>query len=234
VALVGAALRARRSSAGGGVAAAALVPLIVWLVHGSVDWLWEFPALSAPALAFAALAGRLGPADPTPAATRDRPGSARIAPAVLAGLVGLASLVALALPWFSDRNIAGALTQWRVHPKLAARRLERAAAFAPWSTQPQLVAGLIAVERDRDGTAQFRAVARKDERDWFSRFELALSAGAAGERPRAAAYLYAARRRNPREVVIRTASATLRHGRVLTPRQARTFFARRLRHRFGR
>lgn len=39
------------------VGATALLPLVVWLVHGSVDWFWEIPALSGPALAFLALGG---------------------------------------------------------------------------------------------------------------------------------------------------------------------------------
>ena len=41
------------------IAGAALVPLVVWLVHGSVDWFWEMPTLSGPALGFLALAGSL-------------------------------------------------------------------------------------------------------------------------------------------------------------------------------
>jgi hypothetical protein len=36
--------------------AAALVPLIVWIVHGSVDWFWEIPALSGAAFVFLAAA----------------------------------------------------------------------------------------------------------------------------------------------------------------------------------
>jgi hypothetical protein len=35
---------------------ASLVPAVVWVVHGSVDWLWEMPALSGPALVFLAAA----------------------------------------------------------------------------------------------------------------------------------------------------------------------------------
>ena len=38
---------------------AATLPFLWWLVHGSVDWLWEFPALTGPALAFVALAGAI-------------------------------------------------------------------------------------------------------------------------------------------------------------------------------
>ncbi len=39
-------------------AAVALLPFVVWIVHGSIDWFWEFPALSVPALAFAGAAMR--------------------------------------------------------------------------------------------------------------------------------------------------------------------------------
>lgn len=47
--------RARRVAAAMG-----LLPAIVWLVHGSIDWFWEIPALSVPALAFAGAAAALG------------------------------------------------------------------------------------------------------------------------------------------------------------------------------
>jgi O-antigen ligase len=40
--------------------AAALVPLTVWLVQGSIDWFWELPALSLPAFAGLGLAVAMG------------------------------------------------------------------------------------------------------------------------------------------------------------------------------
>ena len=61
VAAIAAALPARRRPGfAGALAAAAMVPLVVWLIHGSVDWFWEFPALSGPALGFLGVAGALG------------------------------------------------------------------------------------------------------------------------------------------------------------------------------
>src|SRR6185437_10010781 len=44
------------------LAAALLMPLVVWLIHGSLDWFWEVPALSGPALGFLGAAGGLGTA----------------------------------------------------------------------------------------------------------------------------------------------------------------------------
>ena len=42
------------------VAGIAILPLVVWVIHGSIDWFWEIPALSGPALGFLAMAGALG------------------------------------------------------------------------------------------------------------------------------------------------------------------------------
>ncbi len=41
--------------------AAALVPLVVWVVHGSIDWFWELPALSGAAFALLGAAVALEP-----------------------------------------------------------------------------------------------------------------------------------------------------------------------------
>jgi hypothetical protein len=52
-------------------AAGALIPVLPWLVHGSVDWFWEVPALSGPAFAFLGMAvglGRRREKSPAPAA----------------------------------------------------------------------------------------------------------------------------------------------------------------------
>ena len=59
---VAAALPSRRAGTdlAAAVGAAALLPLIVWGVHGSVDWFWEMPALSGPAFAFLGLGAAMG------------------------------------------------------------------------------------------------------------------------------------------------------------------------------
>ena len=53
------AVRRRRSPLLAVAAAGGLIPLIPWLVHGSVDWFWEVPALSGPAFAFLGMAAGL-------------------------------------------------------------------------------------------------------------------------------------------------------------------------------
>ncbi|HEV3056193.1 MAG TPA: O-antigen ligase family protein, partial [Solirubrobacteraceae bacterium] len=51
------AARARRAHGlRGELAGIALLPFVVWLVHGSIDWFWEMPAISGPAFAFLGIA----------------------------------------------------------------------------------------------------------------------------------------------------------------------------------
>jgi hypothetical protein len=129
------------------VVGAALVPGVVWIAHGSVDWLWELPALSAAALAFAGAAVALGRANAPPDArgSRSRRTQRRIAgAAVAAGLLGGAILV----PSFvADRDVAIAEQTWRGDPAGAYAQLDRAATLNPLSPQPGLAAGRIAQER---------------------------------------------------------------------------------------
>src|SRR3954447_26065806 len=51
----------RRRGLGAAAAAAAAASFVYWLVHGSIDWFWEFPALGGPAFALLGLAAGLLP-----------------------------------------------------------------------------------------------------------------------------------------------------------------------------
>jgi O-Antigen ligase len=73
VAAIAAAMPARRRQGlEAFVAGAALLPLVVWVIHGSIDWFWEIPALSGPALGFLGAAGALGAAGSASRATTAR------------------------------------------------------------------------------------------------------------------------------------------------------------------
>jgi hypothetical protein len=70
VAAIAAFLRARRRPGlAAAVAGAAMLPFVVWLIYGSVDWFWEVPALSGPALGFLGVAAALGSRSPADDAT---------------------------------------------------------------------------------------------------------------------------------------------------------------------
>ncbi len=79
------AVRARRTGEplARAVTGVALLALVVWLIHGSVDWFWEIPALSGPALGFLGLAGSLSAPALAPAPAPDaRPTVADTRPTV--------------------------------------------------------------------------------------------------------------------------------------------------------
>ena len=192
-----AALRARRALAvrgGRSLAAAALAPAAVWVVHGSIDWLWEYPALSVPALAFAGLATALR------APTGGGGSVAWVAPkprvpawagrvVVIAG--ALVAVVLLAPPWLAARERRDALATFRAEPAGALAALDRAASLAPLSAEPLVTEGLVALRvagRDR-ATAAYEEALERDPGNWFAEFQLALIASEAGDRRTARARL---------------------------------------------
>ena len=232
------------------VAAFALLPLVVWLVHGSVDWFWEIPALSGPVLAFLALGGALTrqivphpspqraatfvaegvsaavgePARTAPAATVPSARSARGGIAAAAGLGALALLAAaaLALPYLAEREVAAASSGWPSDPARAFERLDRASDLNPLSARPQLVAGVIALELGRSQVAEqrFAQALGRDGDDWFAWFGRGLAASALGEPGRARADYRHARALDPAEPLVREALARLRGHRPLSAQEA--------------
>ncbi|HET6448885.1 MAG TPA: O-antigen ligase family protein, partial [Conexibacter sp.] len=176
---VAAVLRGRRraSRLTNVAAAAACLPAVVWVVHGSIDWFWEIPALSGPTFAFLGLAGALMRADADPDPARDAvsaPTRDRVGELLLGGglvLLALVAAAALALPWLAEREVAAASSGWQADPAKAFARLNRAADLNPLSARPALVGGVIALELGNARLAQQRFAAALDRNDdWFARF----------------------------------------------------------------
>jgi hypothetical protein len=171
-----AALRARRREGlAGAVAAAALVPLAVWLVHGSIDWFWEIPALSGPALGFLAVASGL--AEPVPRRaeapaprSRSRRSAARPALAGLGAVVFAAAALALTLPYLATRELSVASGLASRDPAAALHALSRAASLDPLSAEPGRVGGLIALQagRYREAQSRFAQAIAREPGGWLS------------------------------------------------------------------
>jgi len=222
-------LRERTSGAARLAGAVALLPATVWLVHGSVDWLWEYPALTGPALAFAGIAVALGDraraeADPPLAFAVSR--RAAVAAAGFA-LVGLAIVVPT---YIAARDVREASRRWPEDPAIALARLDRAATLNPLDVQAPLVEASIAVSTGDLGRAQ-RALADAAEREpgnWFVRFAQGLVASAR-DTPRAAAqHLRAAQGLNPREGLIDEALRRAGRARPMRLDEALARLARRV------
>ena len=208
------------------VTGAALAGFAYWVVHGSVDWFWEFAGLGAPAFALLGLACALAPAR-APSVGREstaRPGLAAGGPprrwrrrvAIVAGvIVGLAAAVSLAAPWLSQLEVQSAARIWTSAPQTAYARLQDAARLNPLSDEADLVAGSIALRygelarADRD----FSLALARTPGDAYATLELGAIASARGERAAALRLLERAVRLNPRDALTRRALGLVREGR---------------------
>ena len=177
------------------VAAAALASGVYWLVHGSIDWLWEIPALGASALAFLGLAAGLTRTKPR-VAVRARPRPA----AVIAGAVLFAvSAASLALPGVAAIELERGVRAWADSPDQALAHLERAHRLNPLSERADVVAGTLAQREGDAGQARatFQRSLERNPHDWYVHLQLALLVE---ERAEALAHLERARLLNPSEL----------------------------------
>jgi O-Antigen ligase/Tetratricopeptide repeat len=197
------------------VAAAALLPLIVWLIHGSIDWFWEIPALSAPALGFLGMAGALGsaaragavdslgspaatgngsgPTDGSPTTPRptQRPAWVRALVAGAGVIALLAALFALVPAYLSVREVSIASDLRQTDPARALHVLQTAADLNPLSADPGRLAGTIALQTGRYSVARerFQQAISREPGGWYAWLGAGLAASALGDRAAARHYL---------------------------------------------
>ena len=207
---------------------ALLMPLVVWLVHGSLDWFWEVPALSGPALGFLGAAGGLGtvlgvvraPGEPPGTSEPDSgtapepPPSRRGLPrtpaplGIATGLVVLACLTAvLAFPYLSAHEVQVASRADATSPSAALSDLRLAARLNPLSSDPGRLAGAIALRNGRWTLAlrQFRTSISAEPGGWFSWLGAGLAQSALGEPEQARQAFVAAKRINARQPAVQDA-----------------------------
>jgi len=183
----------------GAVAAAALSGFAYWMVHGSVDWFWEFAGLGAPAFALLGLACALAPGHgraqdsvpSTASAPAEMPPLRRpwlAAPRRLRGLavaiLAMAMAVSLALPWLSWRQVQGAARVWTSDSRVAYARLDDAARLNPLSDEADLIAGNIALRLGnlRRAEREFAQALGRSPHDAYATLVLGAIASAEGQR----------------------------------------------------
>jgi hypothetical protein len=215
-AALAAALRARRRGipADRMLVGAALLPLVVWVVHGSIDWFWEVPALTGPALGFLAMAGRLRPeqdgvrhALPAPATRSRRIHVPRPALAAGAVVLLLAATVVLGVPYLAVREINIATTASHTDPTASLADFRTAHSLNPLMSDPGVLGGTVALINGRDFEASglFRQALAREPGDWFAWLGRGLAASALGEVGAARRSYEVARRLDGRQVVVQNA-----------------------------
>lgn len=210
------AARRRDDRLGAAVAAAVTVSFVYWLVHGSVDWFWEFAGLGAPAWAAIGLACALLPRAPRlPADAEPEPPGRVPVQAIAIGLFALVAAVSLALPWIAETQTRRAAGTWPRDLRLAEDRLDQAASLNPLSERPYLVAGTIALRRDDLAGAEreFAEALERNRRSHYAALELGAIASARGERALALRLLRRAVELNPRDELTRQTLERARRGR---------------------
>jgi hypothetical protein len=175
-----------------GVVGVALLPLVVWLIHGSIDWFWELPSLSGPALGFLGMAAGLERTLWRSDADGARGSARRRVPRWVSAAAGLVALVAAAVvlgfPYLSVREVSLASDTKSI--TVALRDLKRAAELNPLSSIPGRTAGAIALRDGQYRVAEqrFNQAVNRQPGGWFSWLGLGLAASALDERQ--AAHLY--------------------------------------------
>jgi tetratricopeptide (TPR) repeat protein len=160
-------LRARwLGGPGAGIAAIAMASGAYWLVHGSIDWFFHYPALTAPTLAL------LGSACATEAAAEPRSGRAGRILVVGCGVVLAISLVP---PFLSERYVNDAYGEWHTDLERAYDDLDRAASLNRLSDTPPLAEGAIAqAAGDRQHAIHaLRTAADRVPDEWATHYLLA-------------------------------------------------------------
>lgn len=181
----GLALTARRlGGLGRACATAAFMVATYFLVHASLDWLDEFPALAAPAFSMALAAIEMRDPEPPPGdgavaaaprASRWRGGGLAFAGAMLLALGLAGAAYGMYGPYIADRYVNRALKTYGQRPSGAYHDLSRATSLDPLSADPAITEGAAAEglgDSTRARAAFVRALGK--EQDWYSWLQLAL------------------------------------------------------------
>ena len=221
----------RRPGLAGAAGGGALVLFAYFLIHGALDWLWEFAGLGAPAMAALGIAVALGSGRPEAAARL--PGG-RPAAAVMA-VVGLAIAVGLALPWLAARDLQAAQDEGGRDPAGAMDRLDRSSKLNPLSTLGYETAALIELRTMREPQAKrhLRKALARDPGQAFPYLELGAIASLEGHRSQALRLIRKAHSLAPRDGPTGVALSTVERGKPFTPERLERLVRRDIDDRIG-
>ena len=196
----------RRVPSSAALAAGCATAFAYWLIHGSVDWLWEFPVLGGTAFVFLGIALSL---------TAASSGSRALRLSTIAVTIVLA--LSFLAPWLAAKQTERASTVWRSDPALAYTLLDQAESLNPLSDAPDLTGLTIAAQLGdvkRMQSSAEGAIAR-DHHNWFSQLQLAVALSHQRRWSRAMQATGNAARLDPAEPLVGLVRASIRSRRTL-------------------
>jgi O-antigen ligase len=224
------------------LASASLLVAVYFLVHGAVDWFWEFPALGGTAFAFLGMAAALPAAAGQSPTVTDRiawrdvtaarqPGRGVLLISLVVVAIGLA--VSYALPWLAAREIELAEDAWRRDARAAFAHLDRARSLNPLSERADLVAGAIAGRLGDQArmTTSFSRALERNEASWYAELQLGVLAYLDGDLRQGLRHIVAAQLLNPAEPVLADVDARMRAGERISLRELDREFLQRVEYR---
>ena len=221
----------------------ALLPLGVWLIHGSIDWFWEFPALSGPALGFLAMAiGNRGrePEPSADAAPGDAPGALaatgdaarrtvparRRLPAPVAAAAGALALgaatVALGFPYLAVRELNIGIDQSHTSVSASLASFRSSHQLNPLMSDPGTLGGSVALVNGRysEAAAFYRQATSLEPGDWIAWLGRGLAASMQGQVSQARASYQVAMHLDHDQLAVRNAWKRVGTQHPLTPAEA--------------
>ncbi len=227
-----AAIRARRRGelADRMLVGAALLPLGVWFIHGSIDWFWEIPALSGPALGFLAVAGALRNGDAVAAAGHargetPRKGRRRV-PRPMTGVAGALTLAAatvvLGLPYLAIRQLDDGVAAAHTDVDASLADFRASHRLNPLMSDPGVLGGSVALVNGRDAAAAalYRQATDREPGAWIAWLGRGLAASQQGEVVEARRAFAVAMRLDHDQLAVRNAARLVGTQHPLTPAQA--------------
>jgi hypothetical protein len=215
------AVRAARRLCVPGLALACLGGGVYWLLHGSIDWFWELPAITGSALMMLAIAASPNLSDAFP------PANSKPLRWLKTGLATSAALLAgaaLAIPWASVSLVDAALARGATRSSYSL--LTTAASLNPWSEQPALAEATLAAkihDRAKERRALLKAESRNPH-DWYPYFMLGILAGREHHPIDARKELAHAHRLSPHDLVVVYAQRRLKVDEPLSQREVAKIF----------
>ena len=233
----------RRADLAGAAAGTGVLLFGYWLLHSSLDWFWEFPGLTGPAMAGLGIAMAVARSQAEEHASADegaversrRPLLVGVPAFVAAGACTLLIAASVVPPWLAEREQRRGAEIATANPEAALKRFNRAADLNPLSPVPEKAAGVVEIRSGdyEEAERALRSAFERDHGDPGLHLLLGVVASNAGKQREALQLVTEARRLAPEDEITARVLIALRRGRRLDPARVDRLIRANVQRRIG-